>query len=111
MGESLNESLLDCYKKTRPKWRKRNILAQLRYEKLSLVRHTENMLKISTTPKTETWTLEHFRVLCAWCNVELRAPLKVASPCQPAPESHGICVQCALKMGMPADYFEQRNVA
>ena len=75
----------------------------------SLVVHTENMLKVSTATKPEAWSLEHFRVLCAWCNVELRAPLKRTR--KPAPESHGICVQCAVKMGMPADYFEHRNVA
>lgn len=73
--------------------------------------HTEIMLKrnLKTQPKPESWTPEHFRVLCAWCNFELRAPLLRTS--RPAPESHGICEACAVNLGMPADYFAQRNVA
>lgn len=73
--------------------------------------HTENMLKLTSTPegKSESWRPEHFRVLCAWCNFELRAPLLRTS--KPAPESHGICESCAVNLGMPADYFAQRNVA
>lgn len=69
------------------------------------------MLKLHSTTdlKTETITADHIRLLCAWCHIEMRAPrIRTA---QPAPESHGICVQCAVKLGMPADYFDQRQVA
>ena len=55
------------------------------------------------------YNLADFRVLCAWCGCEIRAPKNPSL--QPAPESHGVCVSCAVKLGMPEDYFTQRNVA
>ena len=42
------------------------------------------------------------RLLCAWCNTEMRAP-----ECEPkedeVPESHGICRSCAIQLGLPED--------
>jgi len=63
------------------------------------------MLKTATAPTT--WTHDYFRVLCAWCNYEIKAPKAFCDT--PPPESHGICVACAVNLGMPADYFA--NVA
>jgi hypothetical protein len=49
------------------------------------------------------WLPEEFRVSCAWCGVEMQAPKVLREG--PAPESHGICSCCAVRMGMPADRF------
>ncbi len=77
-------------------------MQQVLRETLTLVMHNKGM-------KNLCWTPDHFRVLCAWCNFELRAPLLPAS--QGAPESHGICVPCALKLGMPVEALQHRNAA
>jgi hypothetical protein len=44
---------------------------------------------------------EQFRIICAWCQAEMRAPQ--AHNTEKAPESHGICKSCALQLGMPAE--------
>ena len=41
---------------------------------------------------------ENFRVICAWCKAQIRAPKMGVHE---APESHGVCRQCAIQMGLP----------
>ena len=53
--------------------------------------------------------LEDFRVLCAWCNTVIRAPLRAT--CDEVPESHGVCRQCALNMGLPPHLIQDHAVA
>lgn len=40
-----------------------------------------------------------FRLICAWCNIEMRAPQSPES--HDVPESHGVCRCCAVQMGLP----------
>jgi hypothetical protein len=47
---------------------------------------------------------EDFRILCAWCREEMRSSSSTSSAASgPAPESHGICIPCALRLGMPPE--------
>lgn len=46
-----------------------------------------------------TLTVEDFRLVCAWCDTEMRAPRRRS---ENPPESHGLCVDCAVRMGAPA---------
>jgi hypothetical protein len=68
---------------------------------------TEKMLKKLSANKIRSYKPDDFRVLCAWCQHEIRAP-RAGAPV-PAPESHGICVACALSLGMPPEVYQ--NVA
>lgn len=61
------------------------------------------MLKCAEPTETRVLKLEDFRVLCAWCGTEIRKPLSRAVT--PPPESHGICVPCAVRLGMPAERY------
>ncbi len=42
-----------------------------------------------------------FRLICAWCNTEMRAPQTQEH--DEVPESHGICRCCATQLGLPED--------
>lgn len=42
-----------------------------------------------------------FRLICAWCNQEMRAPRSAEA--KEVPESHGVCRDCAVSMGLPED--------
>jgi hypothetical protein len=53
----------------------------------------------------QSFAKEDFRIICAWCNSEIRAP-REASLEGDAPESHGVCRPCAINMGMPPELFE-----
>jgi hypothetical protein len=67
------------------------------------------MLKPAQKAKVEVLGPEHFRVLCAWCSAEIRPARVRVHGHAPPPESHGICVPCALQLGMPAELYQ--NVA
>ena len=82
-------------------------VAQLWWRTLMVVRQTEKMLKKLSHQKVRSYGPDDFRVLCAWCQKEIRAPRSGAPV--PAPESHGICVACAVALGMPAEHYQ--NVA
>lgn len=63
---------------------------------------------LKTLPPPMSFAPEDFRLLCAWCKTELRPGRKgLEAP----PESHGICVPCAVRLGMPAEHYAQLNVA
>ena len=52
----------------------------------------------------QSFAKEDFRIICAWCNSEIRAPRQVSL--EQAPESHGVCRSCAIDMGAPPELFE-----
>lgn len=74
-----------------------------------LIGHTENMLK--TAPGPTGYAPEDFRLLCAWCREEMRPNQNSPGCGEPVPESHGICIPCAVKLGMPLERLLQRQVA
>lgn len=45
----------------------------------------------------------NFRMICAWCNTEMKAPEAKPEEHQDVPESHGVCRSCAVQMGLPED--------
>lgn len=51
----------------------------------------------------QSYAKEEFRIICAWCNTEIRAPRLVGL--EKAPESHGVCRSCAIGMGAPPELF------
>ncbi len=65
------------------------------------------MLKPAPPPTYDGLGPDHFRVLCAWCSTELRAP-RIRLPHLPVPESHGICVACAVRLGMPPELYNRQ---
>ena len=44
-----------------------------------------------------------FRLICAWCNTEMKAPQSQQEQADEVPESHGVCRSCAIQMGLPED--------
>ena len=48
-----------------------------------------------------SYSASDFRMICAWCDTEIRGPEKETQ--DEVPESHGVCRCCAVKMGMPED--------
>ena len=45
-----------------------------------------------------------FRMICAWCNTEMKAPQSEQEQQKDeVPESHGVCRSCAVEMGLPED--------
>lgn len=65
------------------------------------------MLKPAPLPTHDGLCPDHFRVLCAWCSTEIRAA-RIRLPHMPPPESHGICVPCAVRLGMPLELYERQ---
>ena len=59
-------------------------------------------MKAPVKPTNVVLNPDHFRVLCAWCQSEIR-PARIHLHGTPPPESHGICTPCAVKLGMPAE--------
>lgn len=51
----------------------------------------------------QSYALEEFRIVCAWCQSEIRAPRRQSH--EQAPESHGVCRPCAIGMGAPPELF------
>lgn len=49
----------------------------------------------------KNWTAADFRLICAWCNTEIRGPERITD--EEVPESHGVCHCCAVSMGMPEE--------
>lgn len=50
--------------------------------------------------QTQTYIADQFRIICAWCTSEIRAPRTFTH--EAPPESHGVCRACAINMGLPA---------
>ena len=48
-----------------------------------------------------------FRLICAWCNTEMKAPQSQESEQAEVPESHGVCRSCAIQMGLPEERLVQ----
>ncbi len=53
----------------------------------------------------KTYTADDFRILCAWCQSEIRAPRRLSL--EAPPESHGVCRCCAINMGLPPHLITQ----
>ena len=49
----------------------------------------------------QSYAKEDFRVICAWCTAEIRAPQRQLL--EKAPESHGVCRSCAIGLGAPPE--------
>jgi len=45
----------------------------------------------------QSFAKEDFRIICAWCTIEIRAPRRQLL--EKAPESHGVCRSCAIGLG------------
>lgn len=71
-----------------------------------VIGHTENMLKTAPGP-SKGFAPEDFRILCAWCREEMRPNSPSSAVSGPVPESHGICVPCALRLGLPPERLQQ----
>lgn len=51
-----------------------------------------------------SYTAEEMRLLCAWCGKEMRAAARQEKTHDGgAPETHGICNECAVQLGLPED--------
>jgi hypothetical protein len=48
-----------------------------------------------------SYVASDFRLICAWCNTEMKAPQ--SEQADEVPESHGVCRSCAVQMGLPED--------
>jgi len=52
---------------------------------------------------TMSYVAADFRLICAWCNTEMKAPQSQQEQADEVPESHGVCRSCAIQMGLPED--------
>lgn len=51
---------------------------------------------------TMGYVTAELRLICAWCNTEMRAPQAEQQEAE-VPESHGVCRSCAISLGLPED--------
>ncbi len=66
---------------------------------------------LKTAPGPKGFAPEDFRILCAWCREEMRSNSATPPSSGEVPESHGICIPCALRLGLPPERLPQLNVA
>jgi hypothetical protein len=55
----------------------------------------------------QSYAKEDFRIICAWCSMEIRAPRRQLQ--EKAPESHGVCRSCAIGLGAPPELLDFDN--